>query len=369
MRHGVLSLYPPGKRPISCKWVYRIKRKADGSVERYKVRLVARGFTQTTGIDYHDTFSPTAKMITVRCLLAVTASQNWFLHQLDVNNAFLNGDLLEEIYMSPLPGLRRQGENLVCHLHKSLYGLKQASHQWFSKFTEAILAAGFSQSKVDYSLFVRKNGTSLTILLIYVDDILIIGNNMESINALKQFLHTRFRIKDLGDLKFFLGIEIARSKKGIYMSQCKYALEIIKDNGYLGAKPVEFPMEESKLSNKGEPLKDPAAYRRLVGRLIYLTITRPDITYSVHILNRFMHEPHRPHMDAALRVVRYLKSSPGQSLLLRSNSNMNLRAFCDSDWAGYPITRRSTTGYCVFLGDSLISWSTKRQKTVSLSSA
>ncbi|XP_062006043.1 uncharacterized mitochondrial protein AtMg00810-like [Rosa rugosa] len=271
--------------------------------------------------------------------------------------------------MSPPPGLRRQGENLVCRLHKSLYGLKQASRQWFSKFTEAILTAGFSQSKADYSLFVCKDGTSLTVLLIYVDDILITGNNMESINDLKQFLHTRFRIKDLGDLKFFLGIEIARSKKGIYISQRKYALEIIKDSGYLGAKPVKFPMEESKLSNKGELLKDPAAYRRLVGRLIYLTITRPDITYSVHILSRFMHEPRQPHMAVALRVVRYLKSSPGQGLLLRSHDSLNLRAFCDSDWAGCPITRRSTTGYCIFLGSSLISWRTKRQKTVSLSSA
>jgi hypothetical protein len=146
-------------------------------------------------------------------------------------------------------------------------------------------------------------------------------------------------------------------------------LEIIKDSGYLGAKPVEFPMEESKLSDKGELLKDPTAYRRLVGRLIYLTITRPDITYSVHILSQFMHEPRLQHMTAALRVVRYLKSSPGQGLLLHANNSLNLKAFCDSDWAGCPITRRSTTGYCVFLGDSLISWRTKRQKTVSLSSA
>jgi hypothetical protein len=170
-------------------------------------------------------------------------------------------------------------------------------------------------------------------------------------------------------MKFFLGIEIARSKKGIYISRHKYALEIIKDSGYLGAKPVEFPMEECRLSNTGELLKDPCIYQRLVGRLIYLTITRPDITYSVHILSRFMHEPRQPHMAAALRVVRYLKSAPGQGLLLHSNNSLHLRAFCDSDWAGCPVTRRSTTGYCVFLGNSLISWRTKRQKTVSLSSA
>ena len=148
---------------------------------------------------------------------------------------------------------------------------------------------------------------------------------------MKQFLHTRFRIKDFGDLKFFLGIEIARSNKGIHISQCKYALEIIKDNGYLGAKPVEFSMKEYRLSNTGELLKDLCIYQHLVGQLIYLTITRPDITYSVHILSRFMHEPYQPHMAAALRVFRYLKSAPGQALLLHSNNSLHLKAFCDSD--------------------------------------
>ncbi|CAL2274238.1 unnamed protein product [Prunus armeniaca] len=364
-----LTPLPPGKFPIACKWVYKIKHRADGSVERYKARLVAKGFTQTEGLDYHETFSPTAKMITVRCLLAIAASQHWVIQQLDVHNAFLHGDLHEEIYMSPPPGLRRQGENLVCRLHKSLYGLKQASRQWFAKFTEAILAAGFIQSKADYSLFTRKVGKSFTTLLIYVDDILITGNDIDAINSLKSFLHTRFRIKDLGDLKYFLGIEVSRSKKGIYVSQRKYALEILKDYGFLGARPVDFPMEEAKLSDKGELLKDPEKYRRLVGRLLYLTITRPDITYSVHVLSRFMHQLRLPHMDAALRVVRYLKSTPGQGLLFQSDNKLDLIAYCDSDWAGCLITRRSTTGYCVFLGNSLISWRTKRQRTVSLSSA
>ncbi|RVW31814.1 Retrovirus-related Pol polyprotein from transposon TNT 1-94 [Vitis vinifera] len=311
-----LTSLPPSKKPIGCRWVYKIKRHSDGTIERFKARLVAKGYTQLEGIDYHDTFSPTAKMITVRCLLALAAAQNWSLHQLDVNNAFLHGDLHEEIYMSPPPGLRRQGENLVCHLHKSLYGLKQASRQWFAKFSTAIQAAGFVQSKADYSLFTCRKGKSFTALLIYVDDILITGNDVNVIVALKQFLHSHFRIKDLGDLKYFLGIEVSRSKKGISISQRKYTSEILKDGGFLGAKPVNFPMEQNtKLSDSGELLKDPSQYRRLVGRLIYLTITRPDITYSVHVLSRFMHAPRRPHMEAALRVLRYLKNSPGQDPL------------------------------------------------------
>ncbi|TXG51383.1 hypothetical protein EZV62_023907 [Acer yangbiense] len=262
------------------------------------------------------------------------------------------------------------GENTVCCLYKSLYGLKQASRQWFEKISDAIQAAGYVQSKADYSLFTRQQGKSSTFLLIYVDDILITGNDPQAISTLKAFLHNRFRIKDLGNLRFFLGIEISRSQKGIYISERKYALEIIKDAGLLGAAPMEFPMEKGlKLSNNGELLKDPSRYRRLVGRLIYLTITRPDITYSVHILSRLMHEPRKPHMEAALRILRYLKNAPGQVILISSHDDLTLRAYCDSDWAGCPITRRSTISYCVFLGSSLISWRSKRQKTFSLPSA
>ena len=273
--------------------------------------------------------------------------------------------------MSPPPGLLRQGEdNLVCRLHKSLYGLKQASRQWFSKFSEAIRAAGYVQSRADYSLFTRIQGKSFTALLIYVDDILITGNDPVSIAAIKKFLHSQFHLKDLGDLKYFLGIEVSSSKNGIFISQRKYALEIIKDAGLLGATPIDTPMERGlKLSDKGDLLKDSGHYRRLVGRLIYLTVSRPDITYFVHVLSRFMHQPYKLHMEAALRVVRYLKNAPGQGLFFSSNSDFRLRAYCDSDWAGCPITRRSTTGYCVFLGPSLVSWRSKRQKTVSLSSA
>ncbi|KAI9195862.1 hypothetical protein LWI28_018837 [Acer negundo] len=352
-----LTTLPPGKTLIGCRWVYKVKRRSDGSVERYKARLVAKGFTQLEGVDYQDTFSPTAKIISVRCLLALAAARGWSLHQMDVNNAFLHGDLSEEIYMSPLPGLRRQGEeHLVCRLHKSLYGLKQASRQWFAKFTEAICSAGYIQSRADYSLFTRTKGKSFTALLIYVDDILITGNDSISIAETKTFLHSHFHLKDLGKLKYFLGIEFSASKNGIFISQRKYALEIIKDAGLLGAAPINTPMERGlKLSDNSDLLKEPGQYRRLVGRLIYLTVSRPDITYAIHVLSRFMHQPRRLHMDAALRVVRYLKSAPGQGLFFPSNSDFRLRAYCDSDWAGCPLTRRSTSGYCVFLGSSLIS--------------
>ncbi|GKV19001.1 hypothetical protein SLEP1_g29301 [Rubroshorea leprosula] len=366
-----LEPLPPDKQPIGCKWVYKIKYKADGTIERYKARLVAKGFTQVEGLDYHDTFAPVAKLVIVRCLLAVASIRNWELHQLDVHNAFLHGDLDEEVYMQLPPGYGNKGEQRVCHLRKSLYGLKQASRNWFAKFTSALHSFGFQQSLCDYSLFTYRQGNNFLAVLVYVDDLIIAGNNSTLCQHLKDFLNSQFHIKDLGRLKYFLGIEVARHPSGIFLCQRKYTLDILFESGMLGAKPVSFPMEQKlKLTlDGGSPLPNPMQYRRLVGRLIYLTITRPEISFSVHILSQFMQAPTQLHLDAAMRVLRYLKSSPGQGIFLSSSSSLQLSGFCDSDWASCPTTRRSTTGYVTMLGTSPISWKTKKQSTVSRSSA
>ena len=208
-------------------------------------------------------------------------------------------------------------------------------------------------------------------MLVYVDDIVITGPSLSLINSLKEFLHTQFKLKDLGQLKYFLGFEIARSSQGILLSQRHYALQLLEDTGFLGAKPAPVPMDPKlRLSaSDGELLEDASLYRRLVGRLLYLTLSRPDITFAVHQLSQFLSQPRVPHLQAVHYLLRYIKSHPGQGLLFSSTSSLQLRAFSDADWASCKDSRKSITGFCVFLGDSLVSWKAKKQTTVSRSSA
>ncbi|CAM8947932.1 unnamed protein product [Rhodiola kirilowii] len=368
-----LTSPPKDKTLVDCKWTYRVKLKSDGSIERYKARLVAKGFTQIEGLDFHDTFAPVAKMTTIRCCLALAATRGWPLFHLDVDNAFLHGTLEEEVYMRLPPGFysKAKKEGKVCRLLKSIYGLKQASRQWFATLSDALLQFGFVPSLHDSSLFTLKRGEDFLILLVYVDDILLTGTSLQLINSVKSFIHSRFRIKDLGNLKFFLGLEITRSASGIFLHQRKYALEILEDAGFTNCKPCLIPMEiKHGLSlSSSSPLEDPMPYRRLVGRFLYLAVTRPDLAYPVHILSQFMQQPTVDHLNAAHKVLHYVKGAPSQGLFFPATSKLSLSAYCDADWAACPVTRRSISGYCVVLGSSLVSWKTKKQTLVARSSA
>nr|KYP37372.1 Retrovirus-related Pol polyprotein from transposon TNT 1-94 [Cajanus cajan] len=245
-----LTHLPPGKKLVGYKWVYRIKYKTDGSIERFKARLGAKGFTQTDGVDYFETFSPVVKLTTVRVLLVVATANNWFLHQLDVDNAFIHGDLHEEVYMKPPLGLSLPHPKLVCKLQKSLYGLKQASRNWNQKLTSELLFLGYKQSFADNSLFVKTQGSMITVLLVYVDDIVLSDNSFFEIQSVKNHLHSKFHIKDLGPLKYFLGLEIARSKTGLILNQRKYCLELLSESGMLGCKPSSTPANLLRFSLK-----------------------------------------------------------------------------------------------------------------------
>lgn len=290
---------------------------------------------------------------------------------MDVHNDFLHGDLEEEVYMKLPPGFSTPGDKRVCRLKKSLYGLKQAPRCWFSKLSDALRTYGFTQAKSDYSFFYYKKDGVVLRILVYVDDLIISCNSTPALTAFKDYLSTCFHMKDLGTLKYFLGLEVARSPSGFYICQRKYASEIVAEAGLLGCHPAGSPMDQNhRLSlSTSSFLPDPERYRRLVGRLIYLAATRPDLTYAVHILSQYMHSPREDHWDAALKVVRYLKGTLGQGIVLDATTPLHITGWCDSDYASCPLARRSLTGWMVQLGTSPISWKTKKQDTVSRSSA
>ncbi|KAJ0925089.1 putative RNA-directed DNA polymerase [Helianthus annuus] len=363
---------PSGRKPIGSKWVYRVKYKANGEVERYKARLVAKGYNQREGLDFGETFSPVVKMVTVRCILSLAVQNSWTLYQLDINNAFLYGSISEDVYMLPPEGYYNKNETKVCKLIKSLYGLKQAPRKWNEKLTSVLLELGFIQSLCDHSLYVLSKSNVFVVLLVYVDDIVITGNNNSEIDKIKSLLSNSFKIKDLGVLKYFLGLEVVYGKFGLCLNQRKYCLELLAEFGYLGCKPVNTPIELSHVVNKltdsdKTEIVDVTNYQKLIGKLIYLSLTRPDISYAVQYLSQFMHKPLTVHLRIALRLLRYLKLSPGKGLVFKKSDSFDLTCFADSDWAKCLDTRKSVTGYCIFLGNNLVSWKSKKQSTVSRS--
>ncbi|KAH9766022.1 hypothetical protein KPL70_002047 [Citrus sinensis] len=324
-----------GKKPVGCRWIYTIKYKADGSIERYKARLVAKGYTQTYGIDYTDTFAPVAKINTICILLSLAVNLDWPVQQFDVKNAFLHGDLSEEIYMDLPPGCSgpERLNQKVCKLKKSLYGLKQSPRAWFGKFTKAMVHFGYNQSNSDHTLFIKKRQ---------------------------------------GALKYFLGIEVSQSKGGIFLSQRKYALDLLHETGMTTCQPIDTPIEEGLkfcITSDQVPV-DKGRYQRLIGRLMYLSHTRPDLAYTLSVVSQFMHNPGEQHMKAVMRILRYLKTNPGKGILFSKNEDYsNIEVYTDADWAGSVSDRHSTSGYFTFVGGNLVTWRSKKQHVVARSSA
>ncbi|GJV81664.1 ribonuclease H-like domain-containing protein [Tanacetum coccineum] len=331
---------PPNANVVWSMWLFRHKYHADGSLSRYKAQLVVNGRTQQVGIDCDDTFSPVVKPPSIRTVLSLALSRGWRVHQLDVKNAFLNGDLSEMVYMYQPPGfVDSRFPHHVFQLQRFLYGLKQAPRAWFQMFASYALRVGFSSSRCDSSLFIYQHGSEVAYLLIYVDGIVLTASSTDLLRRIISSLHKEFDMTNLGALNYFLGISVIRDSIGMFLSQKKYALELLK---------------MAHMANCG---------------LQYLIFTRPDISYAVQQVFLHMHDPREPHLAALKRVLRYVRGTLDFGLQLYASITGSLVAYTNVDWAGCPTTRRSTSGYCVFLGDNLLSWSAKRQHTLSRSSA
>lgn len=356
---------------VGCKWVFTIKRKADGSVDRFKARLVAKGFSQQQGIDYQETFSPVVKPATIRLVLSVATSHRWPIRQFDVNHAFLQGKLQETVYMMQPPGfINKDHPTAVCRLNKAIYGLKQAPRAWYNELKQFLLAYGFKNSFADASLFIYNAKGTLLYMLVYVDDIILTGNNQQQLDQFIQALSSCFSLKDLGTLSYFLGIEAHHTSHGLLLTQQRYIADLLQRTKMMDCNPVSTPMCPYKplTLQSGTPMRDPTQYRATVGSLQYLSLTRPDISFAVNKLSQFMHVPTDEHWNGVKHVLRYLAGSITTGLFMSTTNTPALHAFTDADWAGNRDDYTSTGAYIVYYGKHPIAWSSKKQTTVARSS-
>jgi histone deacetylase 1/2 len=365
---------PQGVNVITGKWLWKHKLHPDGSLERRNARWVVRGNTQRAGVDFHQTFSPVVKPATIRTVLHLAASRDWPVHQLDVKNAFLHGELVERVYCrQPAGFIDLDHPDHVCLLAKSLYGLRQAPQAWFDRLRMYLLQIGFRATGSDASLFIFNHGGATAFLLVYVDDIILTASSNDLLHHIVEQLCSEFAIKDLEALRFFLGVQVTRDATGFFLTQAQYAEEILERAGMSSCKPATTPAyTKPKVSlHDGNllPASDASFYRSIAGALQYLTLMRPDVAYAVNQACLYMHAPRDTHWTLVKRILRYLQGTLDHGISITASSPSQLTAYSDVDWAGCPDTRRSTSGYCVFLGDSLVSWSSKRQTTVSWSSA
>ncbi|GKB83706.1 retrovirus-related pol polyprotein from transposon TNT 1-94 [Tanacetum coccineum] len=372
-RLDVWELVPPPDCAmiIALKWIYKVKLDEYGDVLKNKARLVAKGYRQEEGLDFEESFAPVARLEAIRIFLANAASKNMTVYQMDVKTAFLNGELKEEVYVSQPEGfVDPDHPHHVYRLKKALYGLKQAPRAWYDTLSRFLLAHGFSKGVVDPTLFIRKTGKHTLHVQIYVDDIIFASTDPRDCDRFSNEMSSKFQMSMMGQMSFFLGLQISQNPRGIFINQSKYANEILKKFDFHKSDPVDTPMvERSKLDEdlSGIPV-DQTRYRSMVGSLMYLTASRPDLVFAVCMCARYQSKPTKKHLDAVKRVFRYLQGTINMGLWYPKDTAMALTAYADADHAGCQDTRRSTSGSAQFLGDKLVSWSSKKQTSTSISS-
>lgn len=370
---GTYSLedLPPDRKAVGCRWVFTIKRDSQGNVVKYKARLVAQGFSQIPGQDFTATHSPVMRLESFRVLVAISARLQLTLHQIDVVGAYLNSPLTETIYMRQIPGYD-DSSGRVCRLHKALYGLKQAGRAWNREIDRVLISdLKFSRSASDPCIYFRINGTDFTAIGIHVDDMVIVASE-DSFNSLRQTLQAFFDITDLGVASLFVGIQITHDERGsITLHQSRYIDTILERFKMVDCNPAYTPLDPNitltAATDEQQVLTD-VPYQVLIGSLMYAAVgTRPDIAFAAQSLSQFNTKPTQTHWTAAKHVLRYLKHTRAYGITFRTDGNANVSGFSDADWGQNRQDRRSVSGYAFLLADGIISWSSKRQPTVALS--
>jgi hypothetical protein len=355
---------PHGCKVIKSKWVYKMKESMDGLYPvKYKACLVAKGFSQKEGIDYTETYSPVVSFPAIRCLFSLIATMGLKAVHMDVTTAFLYGQLDEEIYMAQPEGFEdTKSPTHVCRLKKSLYGLKQSPRQWNKEINDCFVQYGLEWCKIEPCIYYKRDGASIMFVAIYVDDLILAGNTPEDMEDLKNSLNSQYKMKDLGEPRLFLGMEIKRDlvNKTLSLSQDAYVQNILKWFNMDEAKTASSPMDSSVVLSQAQcpssevdkQEMEHVPYRNLIGSCMYLlNCTRPDIAFAVGKLSWYLANPGKAHWHAGKHLLRYLKGSTSVSLVLGANvhEDPKIHGYGDADWAGDPDTRKSTTGLVVFL--------------------
>jgi len=370
---------PEGCKRVGCKWVFKTKRDSQGNIEHYKVRLVAKGFTQKDGIDYQETFSLVSKKDSFRIIMALVVHYDLELHQMDVKTAFLNGDLEEDVYMGQPVRFTKEGkEHMVCKLKRSIYGLKQASRQWYLKLNDTIVSFGFKENTVDQCIYLKVSGSKFIFLILYVDDILLATNDLGILSETKRFLSNNFEMKDMGEAYYVIGIEIFcdKSQGLLGLSQNAYINKVLErfrmDKCSASLVPIQkgdkFSLMQCPKNDLERKQMENIPYAFVVGSLMYAqTCTRLDISFAVGMLGRYQSNPGLEYWKAAKKVLRYLQGTKNHMLTYRKFDHLEVIGYIDSYFASCVDTRKSTFGYMYLLAGGAISWKSAKQSVIAAS--